>query len=792
MDLPKTFKGKLAPRLRKIVIYRVLEQAEQEKRDIILPKDLLLSILDDDKTFGTHIIKAFNIDMQQFVIDIKKDNPIFQKPQANKEYHDSFFQLMKVAEKVMYEMQLMQMGTEHVILAFLRYSGKSKHILNYKEIFQKYGIEYEKFYEGVISISNHIENTEEEKEEPKQKIAPKKDAIKNTAKNNNQTSNDTKNTVFDQNLIKNLNKIVLEKNEKIVGRDSQILQCVRILCRKKKSNPIIIGEPGVGKSVLVEGIVQPIVNKTVPEKLAASTIYEISLGNIVAGTKYRGQFEEKMMNVIDFFSKNNNNSLEKIAFIDEIHHLIKAGSAEGAVDASFILKPKLADGTLRCIGTTTYEEYRKFILSDAALSRRFRPVFLQEPTIEQTIEIINKVKNEYEEYHGIKITKELVTKCVYLASTYVKDRFFPDKAFDILDESCAQAVLENSFENNEISLELKESIVEEVISNMTGIPLTTVSGSEKDKLSNLQLNIEKEVIGQKTAITSICNSIKRSRLGFKDKDKPMGCYLFVGRTGCGKTLLAKKISEYLFGPDKIIRLDMSEYMEKYSVSRIIGAPPGYVGYDSGGQLTEKIRQKPYSVLLFDEIEKAHPEVVNILLQILDEGRLTDSFGRVADFRNTIIIMTSNLAASKIDKANNTMGFNSESKEKTTKETEKFLKDQVEKYFPPEFVNRLDDVIVFTNFNDEDIKNIFEIELKKSLNRLLENGYLVEITDSAKDYIRSEGYSEKYGARPMSRAIGRLLEVPLANAYFSGLINGKETIVVDYRDGEATFSNKKGN
>jgi len=1530
MDLPRTFKGKLAPRLRNIVVYRVFEQAEKEKRDVALPKDLLLSIIDDEKTFGCHIIKAFNIDMQQFVINIKNDNPIFQKPKENKKYHDSFFQLMKIAEKVMLEMQVMQVGTEHVILAFLRYYGKSKHISDYKEIFENHGIEYEKFYEGVISIANHIEknDSEEDAEQPKnkvdKKIAKRKDLKrKNPSTNNSSNTNNSPKSLLDQNLIRNLNKAVFKKEEKIIGRKDQILQCVRILCRKKKSNPIIIGETGVGKTSLVEGIAQSIIEQEVPEKLSNSTIYEISLGNIIAGTKYRGQFEEKMMNVVEFLSTETENPLEKIAFIDEIHHLIKAGSADGSVDASFILKPKLADGTFRCIGTTTYDEYRKFILADSALSRRFRPVFLEEPSIEQTIDILNQVKNEYEEFHGVKISENIVNRCVELSATYIKDRFFPDKAFDILDEACAQTVIERRIEEKDI-IEINVSTIEQVISNITNIPLTTVSGSEKTKLSELQENIEKEVVGQNLAVTSICNSIKRSRLGFKDKDKPMGCYLFIGRTGVGKchgkgtkilmhdgkiknvekikvgdvimgddsgprnvlsiccgeeqmyrvtpnkgesftcneshilslkntltkqtinisikeyiesskkfkhlhklyrvpvyfsekkleiypyfmglwigdgtcdsasittadkeivdflykyasknnlfiskkeqkdnkssiyrivsenksrgntcknniflqmkkegtlknyrssdiyekkinekylinseknrlellagivdsdghltnncyeivtkyknlkdqieflgrslgfcvtssekivkektyyrlhisgdiinipvkitrkkpserkqkkdvlvsgfklekiqdnkyygfnldgnhlyllkdftvthnTLLAKKISEYLFGPDKIIRLDMSEYMEKHSVSKIIGcflpgstvgmkggfvkniedvkigdivishsgkykivedthkyeyngeivnlrcsnikedlkltpghevlaiktpkgtkrfknfydknklewieakklekddivvipknkkfnhitkkidlwnycknlpkfkkddnhvwcyndhkikrfinidkdfcrlagyyvaegccdknnknvkltfnikektyidevqnlfvrifeysknirikndeknnksfviifsrvlsiffknffgedvynkkipdfftdlnkkllhcfittvifgdgsnttkrriqydtvskqlyyqinfilnklgvitncqkfkskdrrgyetslhyriyisgsqierlsntipeldiklggvkntkiqrksfsdddyiyirlddvkkekyngfvydlsveedtsycvgriavhnSPPGYIGYDSGGQLTEKIKTKPYSVLLFDEIEKAHPEVVNILLQILDEGRLTDSFGRVADFRNCIIIMTSNLATSKLDNINKNIGFNIESKEQTVEEMEKFLKGQTEKHFPPEFINRLDDIIVFGQFKKEDVEKIFDLELKKSLARLAESGYSVELSDSMKDHIKSEGYSEKYGARPMSRAIGRLLEVPLANAYFSGLINGDQVIVVDYKDEEVHFSNKKG-
>ena len=791
MDLPKTFKDKLTPRLRNIVTSRAFEQAEKDQRKVILPKDILLSIMDDDKTFGSHVVKAFDIDIQSFIADIMKESPIYQSPSDSKRHHESFFQLMKVASKISREMQKNQVGSEHIILGFLRYSGKSKHISSFKDILNKYGIEYEKYFEGVISITNHVEDNKESIEEKKKRYNKKENKV--SSKNSEATDSSEKKTpqemekqLFDTGVLKDLNSFILKKNEKIVGRDEQIQRCVRVLCRKKKSNPIIIGEPGVGKTTLVEGIAQAIVEQSVPQKLANTIIYEVSLGNLIAGTKYRGQFEERMVGVVNFFTSKTDG--EKVAFIDEIHHLIKAGSAEGAVDASFILKPKLADGSFRCIGTTTFEEYRKFILSDTALARRFRPVFLEEPSIEQTIEIVTLVKDEYEEFHGIKISNNIIKKCVEMADTYVKDRFFPDKAFDILDEACAQAVLEDHIKEAS-SEELSIDTISEVISNLTGIPVTTVSGSEKDRLAKLEENIKRDVVGQSHAVVSLCNSIKRSRLGFKDKNKPMGCYLFVGRTGVGKTLLAKKISEYLFGENKLIRLDMSEYMEKHSVSRIIGAPPGYVGYESGGQLTEKIRTKPYSVILFDEIEKAHPEVSNLLLQILDEGRLTDSFGRVADFRNTIIIMTSNLSASKLDKINNKLGFNVSNKVESPEEIEAFLKSEAEKHFPPEFINRLDEIIVFNKFSKNDIYKIFELELEKTVQRLAENGYTIELTKDAKDHVMGEGYDEKYGARPMSRAIARLIEVPLANAYFSGLISEDKIIVVDIKDEKLDFSNK---
>jgi len=785
MDLPKTFKERLTPRVRNIVCYKSFENAETEQRVVVLPKDILLSILEDNKTFAFQVVKVFNLDLKQLLLDIKSEVLSFQGIKDKKTHHESTLQLMKVAEKVSREMQKIQVGSEHIILAFLRYDGKSKHILNFGQILQKYGIAYNNFFEGVISIANHVDENVKEKQEEKQKENTKSGHSKSEGF---KTFEEMSKYLFDSGILKNLNDSVFKKNEKIVGRENQIKRCIGILCRKKKSNPIIIGQPGTGKTTLADGIAQAIINHEIPDKLLNAVVYEISLSNIVSGTKYRGQFEEKMVNVINFFTSEKNPEVFKIAFIDEIHHLIKAGSAEGSVDASFILKPKLADGSLRCIGTTTLEDYRKFILSDSALARRFMPVFLEEPTIEETVQILNTVKCEYEKFHGISISEQAISRCVELADIYIKDRFFPDKAFDILDESCAQTII-NSI-GMETLVELKNETIENVVSNMSNVPISTVCGSERERLSELQNNLMEEVVGQKQAIITVCNSIKRSRLGFKDKNKPIGSYLFVGKTGVGKTFLSKKLSEHLFGPNKLIRLDMSEYMEPHSVSKIIGSPPGYVGYESGGQLTEMVRNKPYSVILLDEIEKAHLDVINILLQVLDDGRLTDSFGRVSDFRNTIIIMTSNLSASKINKMNeNSLGFNSSKKIDTNNDIEKFLKKEAEKYFSPEFINRLDEIVVFNKFEREDIYKIFEIELNESIKRLAENKYIVEVTDAMKNHVYEFGYDEKFGARPMKRAIASLVEIPLANAFFSGLIDSKGTIVIDLVDSEVVFTNK---
>jgi ATP-dependent Clp protease ATP-binding subunit ClpC len=590
-------------------------------------------------------------------------------------------------------------------------------------------------------------------------------------------------------FIENLTEITANDDEKFIGREKEIDRCLQILCKKKKKNLVIVGESGTGKTQMIRGIVKKILNKNVPRQLYNSEIFSIDISSIVSGTKYRGQFEERFKKVIDFFSIKQDIYTNYIVFIDEIHTLVGAGMAEGSLDAIAMLKPKLTTGEIQCIGATTPDEYRKKILKDLTLSRRFTPVFLNEASIQDTIDILEGIKKEYEEYHCVRIGSDIISTIVDLSSKYIKTRFFPDKAIDILDECCSRFLMEIERSKDKKQYEIKdkgyvlpERIIYDIVSDMSQIPLTTMTSDERNKLSNLENKMISVIVGQDKVIKSTVKSIQISRLGFREGEKPIGVFLFLGSTGTGKTLLAKTLSEKIFGTNKIIRLDMSEYMESCSVSKIAGANPGYIGYDEGGQLAEAVRKRPYSVILLDEIEKAHPQVINIFLQIFDEGRLTDSAGRYIDFRNTIIIMTSNIATAKIGRSKH-MGFLVPDEIKENKDIEKFLLNEVKSHFPPEFINRIDEIMVFNKFSKENIKNIFEIEFNKSKDRLKEKGYSICLQPSAKDFICKTGHDEKYGARPMKRSIKKYIEEPVATLVFSGELKEEGIVYVSYRAGE---------
>ena len=619
----------------------------------------------------------------------------------------------------------------------------------------------------------------------------------------------------------------------VIGRKKEIERLIQILCRRTKNNPVLLGEAGVGKTAIVEGLSQQIVNKEVPEILKGKRMVVLDLAMMVAGTKYRGQFEERIKAVINEVRRAKN----VVLFIDELHTLVGAGGAEGAIDASNVLKPALARGEVQCIGATTLDEYRKHIEKDGALERRFQTIIVEQPSKDETLEILRGLQDRYEAHHRVRFTDEALFHAVELSTRYITGRCLPDKAIDVIDEAGARVRLKNMTpppdlteiedkieklqrekdeavrnadyeraaalrdeaqrlldektqlhkqwyeENKESTGVVDNEIIAEVVSNMTGVPLTKLEKKETQRLLELETELHKTVVSQDEAINAVAKSVRRSRSGMKDPNRPMGCFILLGPSGVGKTLLAQALAEFMFSDrNALIRLDMSEFMEKHNVSRLVGAPPGYVGYEEGGQLTERIRRRPYAVLLLDEIEKAHPDVYNILLQIMDEGRLTDSFGRSVDFKNVILIMTSNIGADLI-KNQAGFGFGKKSPEANYEKMKDVLQKEVEHHFRPEFLNRLDDTIVFKALTREDLHTIVEYELKKVFKRLTEHGLKLELTDQAKEFLIDKGYNPEFGARPLRRAIEHYIEDPLSEAVLGGKFKGKNLVKIDVQDEE---------
>jgi len=618
------------------------------------------------------------------------------------------------------------------------------------------------------------------------------------------------------------------KLDPIIGREKEIERVAQILSRRKKNNPILIGEPGVGKTAIAEGLALRIMQKKVSRVLFDKRVITLDLASLVAGTKYRGQFEERMKAVMNELEK----SPDIILFIDEVHTIVGAGGASGSLDASNMFKPALARGDIQCIGATTLDEYRQYIEKDGALARRFQMVMVEPTSVEETVEILNNIREKYEEHHRVSYDQEAVEACVKFSDRYISDKYLPDKAIDVMDEAGARVHLRNIHVPDEI-VQLEEAIegireektqvvknqryeeaarlrdnekkliaqleeakerweadtqkqtfpvtedhIAEVIAMMTGIPVNRVAQNESQKLLTMKDDLAGSVIGQESAIQKLVKAIQRTRVGLKDPKKPIGSFIFLGPTGVGKTELAKVLAKYLFDQDDaLVRIDMSEYMEKFSISRLVGAPPGYVGYEEGGQLTEKIRRKPYSVILLDEIEKAHPDVFNILLQVLDDGQLTDGLGRRVDFRNTIIIMTSNIGVRDLKDFGAGIGF------ATQRDTDELMRSTIQKAlkkaFSPEFLNRLDDVIVFNSLKRKDIHKIIDLTLAKLYERTDALGFKVALTDSAKDFLTDKGYDEQYGARPLNRAVQKYLEDPIAEEMLKGQIGEGDTLQVDY-------------
>ena len=619
----------------------------------------------------------------------------------------------------------------------------------------------------------------------------------------------------------------------VIGRKREIERLIQILCRRTKNNPVLLGEAGVGKTAIVEGLSQQIVNKQVPEILKDKRIVGLDLAMMVAGTKYRGQFEERIKAVINEVRR----AANVILFVDELHTLVGAGGAEGAIDASNVLKPALARGEVQCIGATTLDEYRKYIEKDGALERRFQTIIVDPPSKDEAVEILRGLQDRYEAHHRVRFTDEALFQAVEFSTRYITGRCLPDKAIDVVDEAGARVRLKNMtpppdltkiesrieqlqrekdeavrgadyeraaslrdeaqrlleektqmhkdwYEQNKESTGVVDTeIIAEVVSNMTGVPLTRLEKKETQRLLELEAELHKTVVSQDEAITAVAKAVRRSRSGMKDPNRPMGCFIFLGPSGVGKTLLAQALAEFMFSDrNALIRLDMSEFMEKHNVSRLVGAPPGYVGYEEGGQLTERIRRRPYSVLLLDEIEKAHPDVYNMLLQIMDEGRLTDSFGRRIDFKNVVLIMTSNIGAELI-KNQSGFGFGKKTPESNYEKMKDVLQKEVERHFRPEFLNRVDDTIVFRPLSRENLQIIVDYELNKVFKRLTEHGLKLDLTDRAKEFLIDKGYNPEFGARPLRRAIEHYIEDPLSEAVLAGEFKGKNFIKIDVQDEE---------
>ncbi len=821
----------------KEVITLSKDEALRLRHDFIGTEHLLLGMIKRGKGKGIDILATFDVDLGLICSKLERLNPtdpLFDRTQK------VGLRLTRQAEKAIKTTfleakfhQTETIDTAHLLLCILRNENDPT-----SKLLQKYGVNYnetrvlyrQQFVdddnEEDLSIEPSAETSEgDSSEERKNPFG----GNSGQQQKRNQPKK-TKTPVLD-NFGRDLTFLAMQgKLDPVVGRLKEIERVSQILSRRKKNNPMLIGEPGVGKSAIAEGLALRIVNRKVSRILFDKRIVSLDLASLVAGTKYRGQFEERMKALMNELEKNE----DIILFIDEIHTIVGAGGAAGSLDASNMLKPALARGEIQCVGATTLDEYRTNIEKDGALERRFQKVVVEPTTIEETIQILHNIKGKYEAHHNVTFTDEAIEACVKLTSRYMTDRFLPDKAIDALDESGSRihitnivvpqqvlaleaelekarkrkktAVASQKYEEAaklrddekkiEIALEsaqkqweedsklhretVTEDNVAEVVSMMTGIPVNRVAEAESNRLAELPNLIKGKVIGQDEAVSKVVKAIQRNRVGLKDPNKPIGSFIFLGSTGVGKTQLAKVLARELFdADDSLIRIDMSEYMEKFAISRLIGAPPGYVGYEEGGQLTEKVRRKPYSVVLLDEIEKAHPDVFNMLLQILDDGYITDSLGRKIDFRNTIIIMTSNVGARKLKDFGTGVGFGTSSKkEQEDAHAKSIIEGALKKSFAPEFLNRIDDVIIFNALERKDIHKIIDIELEKLLMRISDLGYSLNLTEKAKDYIADKGFDKQYGARPLKRAIQKYIEDALAEEIVGAKLNEGDTIFMD--------------
>ncbi|MDP2089407.1 MAG: ATP-dependent Clp protease ATP-binding subunit [Flavobacteriaceae bacterium] len=818
----------------KDVIALSKEEAIRLGHDFLGTEHLVLGILRKSKGKAIDILNGLLIDLEAIRKKLEELNP--SQTIINNKIN---LRLTKQADKALkatfLEIKLYksdQVNTAHLLMCILRNENDPTAI-----ILNKMGINYAEariLYKRLF-IDNSLEQESPRADFPSERNFDDDENQSSFEQTKRTPSKKSKTPVLD-NFGRDLTNLAENgKLDPVVGRKKEIERVSQILSRRKKNNPILIGEPGVGKSAIAEGLALMIVQRKVSRILFDKRVVSIDLASMVAGTKYRGQFEERMKALMNELEKND----DVILFIDEIHTIVGAGGATGSLDASNMLKPALARGEIQCIGATTLDEYRQHIEKDGALERRFQKVLVEPTSVEETIQILHNIKDKYEEHHNVQYTDEAIVACVKLTHRYITSHFLPDKAIDALDESGSRihitnivvppeileletqlekikidknsavsrqkyeeaAKLRDTEKNLETALMkaqtkwdadsklhkviVTEDNVAEVVSMMSGIPMHKVAESESIKLYELPNLIKGKVIGQDEAVKKVVRAIQRNRVGLKDPNKPIGSFIFLGQTGVGKTQLAKVLAKELFdSEDALVRIDMSEYMEKFAISRLIGAPPGYVGYEEGGQLTEKIRRKPYAVILLDEIEKAHPDVFNILLQILDDGHITDSLGRKIDFRNTIIIMTSNIGSRQLKDFGQGVGFGTASKAAQSDSYARgIIESALKKSFAPEFINRIDDVIIFNPLELEHIHQIIDIELQKLLDRIKEIGYTLQLTEKAKNFIAEKGFDKQYGARPLKRAIQKYIEDTLAEEIVASKLSEGDTILLDLEDGQ---------
>ena len=794
------------------------QEAQRFNHEYIGTEHILLGLIKEGSGVAANVLKNLDVDLRKIRLEVEKlvqSGPdmvtmgkLPQTPRAKKVIEYS----MEEARNLNHN----YVGTEHVLLGLLReQEGVAAQVL------MNLGLKLEEVREEVLNLLGHGLETGEvvERGGGERGSGPKSGGGK---------SGKSKTPALDS-FGRDLTELAEQKKlDPVIGREREIERAIQILCRRTKNNPVLLGEAGVGKTAIVEGFAQRVIEGNVPELLCDRRIVVLDLAMMVAGTKYRGQFEERIKAVMNEVRR----TKDTILFIDELHTLVGAGGAEGAIDASNVLKPALARGEIQCIGATTLDEYRKYIEKDSALDRRFQIVMVEPSNASETVEILKGLRDRYETHHRVQITDDAIVSAVELSDRYITGRCLPDKAIDVIDEAGArvrlkamtrppdlkeideeverlnkekeEAVANQDFEkaaklrdtadklkkkketitrewrekSRETDGVVDEDVIAEVVSKMTGIPLTRMTTEDSMRLMQMEKELHSRVISQNEAVSAISKAVRRSRSGLKDPKRPTGCFIFAGPTGVGKTLLAKALAQFMFGDDEaLIQVDMSEYMEKHNVSRLVGAPPGYVGFEEGGQLTEKIRRRPYAVILLDEIEKAHPDVFHMLLQVMEEGRLTDSFGRNVDFRNTILIMTTNAGADAI-KNESSLGFQKPDDDASYDGMKDRVGDEIEKVFRPEFLNRVDDVIVFRHLTTEDLKDVIDLELSKVRERLMDRGFCLTLTDDSKAFIIKKGSNLDYGARPLRRAIENYIEDPLSEELLKGEFEGKNNIVVE--------------
>lgn len=826
--------AKFSKRVKDVLSYS-REEAVRLGNNYIGLEHLLLGIIREGNGMAVQLLKFFGVEIDKCKKEIEES---VKNPKGNSISSENI-PLVKQAEKALkltylearvFNSELI--GTEHLLLAILK---DDNNIATSK--LNSMGVDYSNFKQELTSIKKENDEYPDLIQPSSSTQDPEEEEEAQTpgggfGRTQKQAGTPKSKTPVLDNFGRDLTKFAEEgRLDPIVGREKELQRIAQVLSRRKKNNPILIGEPGVGKSAIAEGLALRIVERKVSRALFNKRIITLDLASLVAGTKYRGQFEERMKAVLNELTKNE----DIILFIDEIHTIVGAGNASGSLDASNMFKPALARGELQCIGATTLDEYRQYIEKDGALERRFQKVLVEPTSATETVTILNNIKEKYEDHHLVKYSQEAILSCVNLTNRYLSDRYLPDKAIDALDEAGARVHISNIHVPAEIinlegaieELKLKktsaiksqkfeeaaqfrdlerrygdelvkakkkweedakinrqtvdEENVAEVVAMMTGIPLTNIAQSESSKLMNMEKVLQTEIIGQDDAVGKVVKAIRRNRAGLKDPNKPIGSFIFLGATGVGKTYLAKLLARFLFDTeDALIRVDMSEYMEKFAVSRLVGAPPGYVGYEEGGQLTEKVRRKPYSIVLLDEIEKAHPDVFHLLLQVLDDGVLTDSYGRKVDFKNTIIIMTSNIGSRQLKDFGQGVGFTTQAK-KASKSTHSkgVIENALKRAFAPEFLNRIDDVVIFDSLDRDAILKIIDIELGYLYKRIEEMGYKVKVSTRAKDYLIDNGWDEQFGARPLKRAIQKYIEDPLAEEIIQTTLKEGDTISIGY-------------